>query len=314
MPLTLVAQAPTIKTSVHLVQIPAIVKDAKGKPIDGIKPEEFQLLDDAIPQTFQADTADTVQAPVAIVVAIQSSGIALPALAKIQDQGGIIQPLIAGDRGQGAVLAYDSEVRTIQDFTTDGAKIRRAFFDTGSRSIKTARMVDAVKEGVRMLETRPEAYRRVLLIIGEARDRGSKSKLDPVIELAQRANVSIYTITYSVQAVAFTSRPEDVPPSPGGMDLIAAMQEAGRFQMRNAADALSGSTGGSHQSFTTVSALEKAFTVLSSEIHSQYLLSFAPVATKNTGFHRIQVLVPSRPNAIIRARPGYWPESGITSN
>ena len=165
-----------------------------------------------------------------------------------------------------------------------------------------------------MLETRPEAYRRVLLIIGEARDRGSKSKLDPVIELAQRANVSIYTITYSVQAVAFTSRPEDVPPSPGGMDLIAAMQEAGRFQMRNAADALSGSTGGSHQSFTTVSALEKAFTVLSSEIHSQYLLSFAPVATKNTGFHRIQVLVPSRPNAIIRARPGYWPESGITSN
>ena len=40
-------------------------------------------------------------------------------------------------------------------------------------------------------------------------------------------------------------------------------------------------------------------------VHS-VLLSFAPAETKNTGFHPIQVAVPSRPDSVIRVRPGYW--------
>ncbi len=38
-----------------------------------------------------------------------------------------------------------------------------------------------------MLETRPENSRRILLILSESRDRGSKMKLAPAIEMAQRA-------------------------------------------------------------------------------------------------------------------------------
>jgi hypothetical protein len=45
---------------------------------------------------------------------------------------------------------------------------------------------------------------------------------------------------------------------------------------------------------------------MSMEIHSQYLLSFAPVSSEDRGFHRIEVSVPERSDAVVRARTGYW--------
>jgi hypothetical protein len=37
------------------------------------------------------------------------------------------------------------------------------------------------------------------------------------------------------------------------------------------------------------------------------LLSFVPSASKNAGFHPIRVAVPGYPDALIRARTGYFP-------
>ena len=57
-----------------------------------------------------------------------------------------------------------------------------AIEEMNAYSVKTARLVDAVIEGVDMLATRPENYRRVMLILGESRDRGSKAPLTEAIE------------------------------------------------------------------------------------------------------------------------------------
>ena len=55
-------------------------------------------------------------APVSLVVAVQCSGISAAVLAKINRVGGMIQPLVSGDRGRVAVIAYDDEVRVLQEF------------------------------------------------------------------------------------------------------------------------------------------------------------------------------------------------------
>ena len=301
------AQEPVIRTNVPLVLVPVTVTDAKGKPVDGLQQEDFILDDDGQEQRqVRLDTSDTVLAPVAMVVAIQSSGISEPALARIHRVGAMIQPLVAGERGEAAVLTYDSEVRTLQQFTRDSAFITGAFEVVEPRTIKSAKLVDAVIEGVNLLETRPENYRRIMLILGESRDRGSKAKLDKAVEAAQRAGVALYPMTYSAQKIAWASKPGDAPPLPEAPDYAGAVVELARLTTTNTADAFARATGGRHLSFTTLDGLEGAISRLGEEVHSQYLLSFAPGSSRNKGYHRIAVTVKSKRDVVVRARPGYW--------
>jgi VWFA-related protein len=303
---------PTISTQVPLVLAPATVMDGKGKFIDGLKAEDFVVTDEGIRQNITLDTSDTVLAPVALVVAIQASGISEPVLAKVRQVGGMIHPLVTGERGQAALIAYDSEVRVLESFTTNSDVIRTSFAGIDARTIKSAVLIDAVSQGIRMLATRPDNFRRILMIVGESRDRGSKAKLKTAIEAAQHAGVIVYPLTYSTQAVAWTARPQDNPSLPGDMDLGGAFVELARMTSPNAADNFAFTTGGRHLSFATLKGLEDAITVTGQEIHSQYLLSFAPQAPKGAanghpGYHRLSVKVPSHPEATVRARPGYWP-------
>jgi len=115
-----------------------------------------------------------------------------------------------------------------------------------------------------------------------------------------------------VQAAVFTAKPDDNPsmPAPAGanLDIGATMVEFGRLGKKNTADAISRATGGERLAFTTLDGLEKAISRAGDEIHSQYLLSFVPAASNKTDFHQIQVAIPKQPYAVIRVRPGYWPE------
>ena len=308
----LLAQEPesstTIRANVPLVLAPVTVTDKKGNFIDGLKVEDFRLTDEGKPQQVRMDTSDTVLAPVSLMVLIQASGISAPVLARTQQVGGMIKPLVVGDRGQAAVIEFDDEIRVRTDFTADSSVIRTAFEGTRSRSIHTARLIDAVVEGVKMLDTRPPNNRRVMLILSESRDRGSKTKLREAIELAQRAGVVVYPATYSVQGFLICFEALDSPPMPGGdnsVDLLGGAIELGRIGKANVAAALARATGGHHLAFLTLASLEKAISRAGEEIHSQYLLSFTPTPSTKEGFHQIQVAIPSRPDAVIRVRPGY---------
>lgn len=304
----LLAQDGSIKTNVPLVLVPTTVTDRKDALIDGLAAEDFVVTDDGVPQKIHIDTSDTVLAPVSLVVLIQSSGISAPALARIRRVGPMIQPVMIGNHGQAAVITYDDSVRVFQTFTSDGDKIRKAFEDISTRTIKQAKLIDAVIEGMKMLAARPQNYRRVMLVMGESRDRGSKSKLAEAVEMAQRAGVVIYSLTYSAETQAWTSSSEDDPPVPGGPDYLGGLGEVARLGKTNDADAFARATGGRHMAFTRGRSLEASISRLGEEIHSQYLLSFVPAPSSNTGLHRIEVRVPKFPKAVVRARPGYWPE------
>ena len=310
----LLAQEPdssTIRANVPLVLAPVTVTDKKGNFIDGLSVDDFRLTDDGVAQKIRMDTSDTVLAPVSLMVLIQASGISAPALARIERVGGMIKPLVIGQRGQAAVIEFDDEIRVRTDFTPDSDLISAAFQRTRSRSIRTARLIDAVAEGIRMLDTRSPNNRRVMLILSESRDRGSKGKLSDVIEQAQRAGVVVYPATYSVQGSTFLSSPSTSPSMPGGDDnvnILGGIQELARIGKANVADALARTTGGRHLSFLTLGSLENVISRAGEEIHSQYLLSFTPTPSAKDGFHQIQVAIPSHPDAVVRVRMGYWPQ------
>jgi VWFA-related protein len=217
----------------------------------------------------------------------------------------MIQPLIAGERGAAAVLSFDEEVRVIEQFTSDGSKIRQAFQKIHGHSGTGGRMLDAMTEALAMLDERPGNHRRILILLSEARDRGSKTKLPDAIESVQREGAIVYPLTYSAYKTPWTARPEDNPTSDGSP--ITGLGDLFRLGKENTAEALAKASGGEKISFNTLGALEKAIARASAEIHSEYLVSFAPAESDNHGFHRLEVTVPSRRDAVVRARTGYWP-------
>jgi len=293
---------PDIRTTVPLVVAPTTVTDRKGHYIDGLSSADFRLLDRGQPQSILADVS---YQPISLVIALASNDAAAAALAKVGKAGATVEPLITGIRGEVAVISYADRVRTVQPFTGDFDRVRRALYSVKADGTR-ARMVDAAAEAIHMLDTRPPGRRRVLILIGESKDRGSETDLQDVLSRAQRANVLIYPFTYSPYATPFTARPQDAPQSSGGLNLIGIFKEIARLSKENTAAALARYTGGRCFAFLKQSGLEEDLTVLGEELHAQYMLTFTPRQASDDLYHAIEVSVPRRPGAVIRSRPGYW--------
>lgn len=298
----LFAQQPTIRTTVPLVTVPVSVTDSHARSIYGLEASDFVLRDDGKPRPVRVDVVDYGLAPVALVTAVQTSGMSLSALAKIRKVGSMITGAVVGANAEGAVLTFGDEVKLAQDFTADPDLVEKAFRALKPEDTTKGRMLDAVNQALKMLAQRPGPRRAGILIIGESKDRGSKAKLSDLIPEIQRAGVTIYSLTYSAYLTPFTTRPEDYQPTGGVLPVI----EFARLFKQNTAEALTAETGGTRLKFETKSKLENDLIRLGTDIHSRYLLSFTPDLSEAAGFHRLQVRVKSRPDAVIRARPGYW--------
>ena len=298
------AQEPTIRTRVALVVAPTSVTDRSGKFINGLEASDFTVLDNGKPRPIRMDTSDVALTPISLVVAIQANKPAAAALAKLRKTGSIIDHLITGDRGEVAVVRFSSEVEVQQDFTRDSTLVVKAF-----RSLKTsgedARSIDAAAHAVEMLAARPDNRRRIVLLISESRDRGSSAELPQVLQAAQRANVTIYPLTFSVHATPWTAKPSDAPPAEGGLNILGVIRELARLGKTNTAEEMARFTGGRRLSFLTLRALESELSRIGEELHSQYLISFTPAQDDNE-YHLLDIKVRGRPDLVIHTRPGYW--------
>lgn len=329
--ISLAAQDVGFEIESRMVLVPVTVSDPKGRTVDGLTPSDFQLLDKGRPREVVVDTIGTGVPPIALAVAVQSSGISFAALEKVRDIGTMIQPLITGQRGCAALVAFDENIDWLQECTSDPDALALAFNKLRPGDQKSARMLDAVSSGVDRLKQRPYA-RRVLLLISESRDRGSETDLESVVIALQTAGVTVYATTYSAFATAWTtrtSRPPDPPREPGEarrppdqpppagntpyptpieqrIDLIGALGEMLRLGQANTLKALTDATGGETFSFTRRRGLEDAIEKLGAELHSQYLLTFTPEEAPDPGYHRLEVRLQRSGNYRIRARPGYW--------
>ena len=300
----LLAQETTIRTTVSLVVAPTTVTDRQDKYVNDLTENDFLLYDSGKPRSINVDVT---WVPISLVIAVQSSSISAAALDKIHKIGSMIEPLIIGERGDAAVVAFDRNVRIIQDFTSDPHKLSQALkkIDSGDSG---SRLIDAVVKSVKMLRQRPPNRRRVILLIGETRDRSSETRLVDAMSLAEQENVMIYPLSYSAYLTPFTARAGTLPASggSGGVNLLAIFTEIARMGKENAAEAFSKYTGGRHLSFLKQRGLEEAVTRIGEELHSQYFLSFTPPAEKKSEFHEIRVEVRGRPELAVRTRPGYW--------
>ncbi|MGH9672955.1 MAG: VWA domain-containing protein [Bryobacteraceae bacterium] len=331
MTVLLAGQERRFQVQARLVQVPVTVTDSRGRTVDGLEAADFIILDNGRSQKGIVDVLNTGVAPIALIAAVQTSGISEPVLAKVRKIGSMIQPLITGEFGCGAVMSFAERVRWEQECTNNPDLLIAAFEGLQPGEHRIAHMLDAAAEAIDRLRRRPNA-RRILLLISETRDRGSETSLDAVVAAAQTADVSVYAATYSAFRTAFTAKQSETEPTrvpkgmpPGGkgpdtppnltkypvpppeqrVDILGGIGELARLGKTNTTQVLAGQTGGATFSFTRQKGLEDAIERLGAELHSQYVLSFRPDRPA-PGYHRLEVRV-NRPGRIrTRSRPGYW--------
>ncbi len=299
--------APTLKTTVRLVNIPTAVSDSKGRPVEGLTEPDFEVTDNGNPRHVHVTLSQDSMAPVSLVVAIESSDMTSAAMAKIRKIGTMIPDAVAGANAQVAVVTYDEHVRLIQNFTGNSGELSNAFRSLHTGDSERARMIDAVSFSIELLQMRKNSQRSSILVVGETRDRGSESELNDVMDRAQRAGITVYGLNYSAYLTPFTAKPDDYQPASGGMpNLLAAITETARLARRNTIDALVTATGGTRYKFITQSKLENDLIGLGRELHSRYLIAFTPGENAVPGFHKLEIRIKQKPGATIHAAPGYW--------
>jgi VWFA-related protein len=315
------------KSTVPLVVAPTTVTDSKGHYVDGLTPADLILYDNNVPQPIQLDWTTY---PISLVVAVQTSSNSGAVIDKLGGSGILFTQLLAAEEGETAVISFSDEVRVHQDFTSNADLVIHSLRMLRKEGDQ-ARMLDAMRQALLMLEQRP-GRRRIVLMIAEKRDRSSKASLPEVMEQVQRLNAVVYWLTYSPFLEPFTvrsktaedlkpeaerikttkcalcPRPDDTPVpadlGPGGS--LYVLGELIRLRQPDLSGLVTKTTGGHALNFLRKNALEQAIQLVSEEVHRQYILSFEPKGGNPGQFHPVRVEVKNRPELHARTREGYW--------
>lgn len=319
---------PDFATAVINVMTPVTVTDENGNFVSGLEPYEFQLLDDGVPQVI---TQDLAVHPISLVVAIQSTATARQILPAVKQVAPLFDSLVIGETGEMAVIAYDHRIQKMTNFTSDPNQIRAAFdkIKPGSRD---GHLDDAAMEGILMLRNRGSQRKKILLLIGETRDTGSRVTPRDVLTMAEFNDIEIYSVNMSHWLNQFANQAEPNRPNPvpvegrmalpmGNLETPTTVRQTNMgnytpifneiFQavkglfVPNPMEVYTTYTGGREHGFVSLSGLEDSITQIGEEIHGQYLLSFTP-SNRKGGYHELEVRVLTSPNLRVRARRGYW--------
>jgi VWFA-related protein len=300
------AQQPTFKSQSPLVIVPVTVSSKSGERVWGLKDGDFQLLDNGRERKVTVEPWGTYQSRVALVVVIETSTLSQAALLKVKKMAAMLDG-ITGEGGAVAVITADSEVKTRLDFTMRWEPVQETFERLYASGGKTGRILDGVEAAISLLAKRPPEERRLILLLSEARDRGSEAKASDVLTSAEQQNVTIYTACYSAYLTPFTTKASELQPAAAsGLDILALFTEIAHATRQNVGKALADYTGGRSLSFETLHRLEDDLTEIGKEVHSQYQLSFVPEPETNSVYHQLTVKVKDHPDAFVKARPGYW--------
>jgi VWFA-related protein len=297
-----------------LVLAPTTITTPDGKFVDGLQARDLTLFDNNVPQPIQVEEAFN---PLSLIVALQTSASAAPVMDKLGNLGVLFSGVVAGYRGETALLTFAEEARVRQEFTTNPDKLAGALRNLRVQGTGVATL-DAIQESMRLFTRRPGENRRILLIIAEKHDRSSKLKLPAVLQAAQRQNVLIYWLTYSPFLTAFTQRqktvksldrkndgePMPIDSAPG--TILSVIPEVRHDFKSDAAEELTHATGGRTLGFLRKDSLEEAVQAIGAEVHRQYIVSFTPPKGEPGLFHSIRIEVKNRPEVLVRTRTGYW--------
>ncbi len=299
----------TLTVNSQLVLVPTEVRTKKGETIYGLHAGDFVLEADGVPQRVRLDDSGD-PLPLSLVVVVQCSRSAAIEGPKIKGLATMVEAIAGGGPAQVALVDFGKELEMLTNLTSDSAKRDAAFADLQPCEDDPGNgILDAVAFANRLLDHRRAPGRRVILLISETRDHGSKTDPALLIEALGSSNTVVESVAFSALRAEETERFKEHAPT--GMlnpsSLIYAIVQAFR---KNVPKELARQTGGEYINFSSENGFDRSLNTLANRLHNGYQLSFVPhfptsSAAAGEDLHRLAVRVPKYPDAVIEHRESY---------
>ncbi|MGD0989191.1 MAG: VWA domain-containing protein [Candidatus Sulfotelmatobacter sp.] len=277
------ANLPKIRVGTNEVNVVFTVTDKHGKRITDLKQTDFRIVDDSKPaveiRSFRAEANLPLQ--VGLLVDASSS---VRDRFKFEQESAVefLNQTVRKRFDQAFVVGFDATPEVTQDFTDDTEQLAR-----GVRALRPGggtAMYDALYYACRdklLKHGQGGATRRAIILLSDGEDNQSHVTREEAIEMAQRAEAIVYTISTNVSGT----------------------HGAGDKVLERIADA----TGGRAFFPFQIRDVTNAFAEIQEELRTQYAISYKPADFKPDGhFRTIEIVANDRKNFRVRARRGYY--------
>jgi Ca-activated chloride channel homolog len=269
-------QQPTFRSGTQVVSLFATVLDGQKRLVPNLIQDDFEILDNDKLQPIVFFDND-VQ-PITVVVMLDTSGSMTGSISLLKSAAEqFLLRLLPKDKGR--VGAFNDKIQFSARFTGNRDELVSELKDLDYGN--GTRLWDAVSASLDELQG--IEGRRVILIFTDGDDTLSKVRLGTVIERARADEVMVYSI--GLESNYFNGQRQVKSKPDGGLKKIADETGGGYFELEKTAD------------------LAPTFTRVAQELHSQYVLGFAPTLLDNK-VHKLTVRM-KQPGMTARARRSY---------
>lgn len=282
----------TFRSAVDLVTLNVTVTDGQDRHLPGLNQQDFQVLEDGVPQRLSFFAAAKV--PLDVALLIDSSSSMQEKLQIVREAANkFLDTLKPGDRGE--VVTFNSQTKVLQAMTTDFPALHDAVAKTtarGGTALYTALYI-TLDQFMKRAAKNVEVRRPAIVVLTDGQDTASLIQFDDLLDRARRAGVAVYSISVVSPSDAKETELE------GGKRYITESDYALKT--------LAKETGARAFFPLQIAELNGVYASVASELSTQYALGYAPSMARADGaFHRVLVRLMSRPDARLRTRTGYY--------
>jgi VWFA-related protein len=241
------------------VRLPVTVLQKKML-VPGMTRGDFQVLEDGVPQEITFFTDEKTNPPVYVGVLMDTSPSTAGKMTFSKEAAkNFIYTVTRLRKDKAAFMTFDHEIVLRQDFTDKLDLLDKAVDKVKKTGSQTA-LYDAIWE-FSDEKLRSVPGRRVIVVITDGDDTFSRAELKDAIDIAQRTETTIFGI--STKAGFLGSVP--------GVEAGTVKDKGDKYLTQ-----LCEQTGGEAFFTGDMLELEKAFTKISQELRSQYIITYKP--------------------------------------
>ncbi len=277
----------TFGTGIEIINLTVTVTDAQGRLVPGLGRDTFAVYEDGVKQELALFNKDRL--PLSVVLLMDASASMEDKVAPARSAAKrFVSTLVTEDRAR--VVAFNNKIDVLQDFTNDKEALITGIDrlqPSGSTALHNAFYI-SIKELQKEKQSGPGARRQAIILLSDGENTSSIVTDEQVIELARKAEISIYSIRITT-------------------DFEGDKGRAAFSQATHLLSVLARETGGQAFFPAQIQELDAVYDRIAEEMRTQYSLGYVPTNARRDGrYRRIVVRVPSRDNVVLRYKLGYF--------
>jgi Ca-activated chloride channel family protein len=291
------ATANTFRIKAQMVLVPVTVTDGNGQTIKDLRPQDFTIFDDQIPQQILSLARE--DAPSSVGLVLDTSGSMRNTLGTVKDVAHAFLGTANPD-DEFLLLAVSTEPDAISGFTTDIAALEEDVRSTTPGGMTA--LIDTVYLGLSRMR-QAKRPRRALLIVSDGMDNNSRYSKAELMQVALEADVQVYTIIIDCPSAVTSTNTVPLLPR-----LVAKPWDQGqeKRQGHELLEELAEKTGGLHLRARNDAEAQESVIKVGQAFRNEYLIGYQPSNPGASGkWHRVRVKS-HVPKVNVHARSAYY--------